>query len=98
MERDTLGNSDSEWIRWSGGGPEFVHLGADRPEHRERGYAACRRQARAGASGVNPLDPGTVSPNALAPQASHGFDETNRTSRGATPKICSISAYAPGSA
>src|ERR1700704_908553 len=47
------------------------------------------KQAKAIASGVTRSIQATFSPNALAPQASHGFDDTNSTSVGATPRRAS---------
>ena len=38
----------------------------------------------------------TFSPNALAPPASSGLEDTNSTSAGATPRFASISLQAPG--
>ena len=43
------------------------------------------------ASGVIRSIQATFSPNALAPQTSHGLDETNSASSGATPSMISTS-------
>ena len=65
--------------------PQFVHLHPDRLEHRQRRDEVAFAQACAIASGVTRSIQATFRPNALAPQASHGFDDTNSTSAGGTP-------------
>ena len=44
------------------------------------------------ASGVTRSIQATLRPKAFAPQASHGFDDMNRTSAGGTPRTVSIRA------
>ena len=53
------------------------------------GSVSLLTQASAIASGVTRSIQATLSPNALAPQASHGLDEMNSTSDGA-PSVNSI--------
>src|SRR6516165_3308811 len=54
------------------------------------------RQASAIASGVTRSIQAVLNPTDFAPIASHGFDETKRTSAGAIPRRASTNEYASG--
>ena len=79
-------------MRWSGVTPSSSIWVRSALNIVSGAMAALSTQARASISGVTRSIQATFSPNALAPQASHGFDETNRTSRGGMSNVDSIRA------
>src|SRR6266853_1608722 len=86
------GSSDSVWMRWSGSSPSssiWVRIALNIVSGATRSLLT---DASAIASGVTRSIQATFSPNALAPQASHGFDDTNSTSVGGTSSVASIRA------
>src|ERR1700733_15044843 len=86
----SLGSSDRAWMRWSGTTPSssiWVRIALNKVSGAMRSLLT---QASAIASGVTRSIHATLRPKALAPQASHGFDDTNSTSAGTTPRRDSI--------
>src|SRR5215813_241938 len=87
----TFGNSDSERMRWSTSIPSASICVRNALNRVSGGTLSLSTQASAIASGVTRSIQATLSPNALAPQASQGLEETNSTFAGATPSFSLIS-------
>src|SRR5215475_6278133 len=87
----TFGSSDSERMRWSTSMPSESICVRNAQNIVTGGTLSLSTQASAIASGVTRSIQATLSPNALAPQASQGLEDTNSTLLGATPSFSLIS-------